>query len=134
VSVSFLRPLLRTSQSALVIRNSRNGRILAHDLISAFDSKSRRIGLLRHESFPEGSAMLIAPSNAVHTFFMHFPIDVVFVTRDGRVVKACPGLKPWRLAGALRAHAVVELPAGTLTRQDTVAGDVLAIEPYQPAV
>ena len=134
MSTSFLRPLLRSSQSAHVIRNSRNGRVLAHDLISAFDSKSRRVGLLRHESFPDGSAMLIAPSNAVHTFFMRFPIDVAFVTRDGRIVKACAGLKPWRLAGALRAHAVVELPAGTLARQDTLAGDVLTIEPQQPAV
>jgi uncharacterized membrane protein (UPF0127 family) len=112
-----------------VIRNSRNGRVLAQELTSAFDSKSRRVGLLRHESFPEGAAMLIAPSNAVHTFFMRFPIDVAFVTREGRIVKACPALKPWRLAGALRAYAVVELPVGTLARYDTVVGDILTIEP-----
>ena len=134
MSVSFLRPLIRNSQSAHVLRNSRNGLVLADQLISAFDSKSRRVGLLRHESFPDGSAMLIAPSNAVHTFFMRFPIDVAFVTREGRIVKACPGLKPWRLAGALRAHAVVEMPAGTLARHATVPGDLLTIEPYQPAV
>jgi uncharacterized membrane protein (UPF0127 family) len=127
--MSFLRPLIRNAQSPHVMRNSRNGRILAHDLVSAFDSRSRRVGLLRHESFSEGAAMLIAPSNAVHTFFMRFPIDVAFVTREGRIVKACQGVKPWRLAGALRAYAVVELPAGTLARCDTVAGDILTIEP-----
>jgi uncharacterized protein len=129
VSISFLRPLLRNAESPHVIRNTRNGRILAQDLVAAFDSKSRRIGLLRHESFPEGSAMIIAPSNAVHTFFMRFPIDVAFVTRQGRIVKACAGLKPWRLAGALRGYAVVELPVGTLARYDTVVGDILTIEP-----
>jgi uncharacterized protein len=73
--------------------------------------------------------MIIAPSNAVHTFFMRFPIDVAFVTRQGRIVKACAGLKPWRLAGALRGYAVVELPVGTLARYDTVVGDILTIEP-----
>jgi uncharacterized membrane protein (UPF0127 family) len=112
-----------------VIRNTRNGRVLADQVIAAFDSKSRRTGLLQHESFPEGSAMVIAPSNAVHTFFMRFPIDIAFVTREGRVVKACSGVRPWRMAATLRAYAVVELPTGTLGQHDTRAGDVLAIEP-----
>jgi uncharacterized membrane protein (UPF0127 family) len=73
--------------------------------------------------------MLIAPSNAVHTFFMRFPIDIAFVTREGRVVKTYATLRPWRVAAALGAYAVVELPAGTLARCDTVAGDTLAIVP-----
>ena len=128
MSASFLRPLIRNAESEHVIRNTRNGRILAHDVIAAFDSESRRTGLLRHESFPEGSAMVIAPSNAVHTFFMKFPIDIAFVARDGRVLKARAGVKPWRMAGTLRGYAVVELPSGTLARHDTGAGDILSIE------
>ncbi len=128
MSGSFLRPLLLES-SGLVIRNVRNQRQLAHDLIPAFDSETRRTGLLRHESFPDGSAMLIAPTNAVHTFFMKFPIDIAFVTRDGRVVKACEAVRPWRIAIGFGAYAVVELPAGTLRRSETMAGDTLAIVP-----
>ena len=128
MSGSFLRPLLRDAGPNHTIRNTRNGRDLAHDLLTAFDSKSRRVGLLRHQTLPEGSAMLIAPSNAVHTFFMRFPIDVAFVTRDGRIVKTYASLKPWRMAAAFSAYAVVELPAGTLARNDTAAGDVLSIE------
>lgn len=131
MSGSFLRPLLQDPPSPLVIRNMRSQQPLARDLIAAFDSRTRRTGLLRHERFPEGSAMLIAPSNAVHTFFMRFPIDVAFVTRDGRVVKTYKTLRPWRIAAALRAYAVVELPAGTLSRTDTVAGDTLAIVPAE---
>jgi uncharacterized protein len=100
-------------------------------VLSALDSKSRRTGLLRHESLPDGEAMVIAPTNAIHTFFMRFAIDVVFVARDGRVVKACASVKPWRVAMALRAFAVVELPAGTLARSDTVPGDTLSIVPSQ---
>ena len=71
--------------------------------------------------------MVIAPSNAIHTFFMRFPIDLAFVTRDGRIVKTCPSVKPWRVAAALRAYAVVELPAGTLARCETVPGDRLIV-------
>ena len=129
MSGSFLRPLLHESSSKLVIRNLRNQSRVAYDLVAAFDSKTRRTGLLRHKALPDGSAMLIAPTNAVHTFFMRFPIDIAFVTHEGRVVKTYGTLPPWRVAAALGAHAVVELPAGTLARCDTVVGDVLAILP-----
>jgi len=125
--MSFLSPMLGATSSGLVIRNLRNQRQLADRLIAAFDSSTRRTGLLRHEAFPEGSAMLIAPTNAIHTFFMRFPIDVAFVTREGRIVKARHSLPPWRMAVAPRAFAVIELPAGTLAQCETVTGDALAI-------
>jgi hypothetical protein len=78
--------------------------------------------------------MVIAPTSAVHTFFMRFPIDVAFVTRDGRVLKTYAALAPWRIAAAFRAHAVVELPAGTLSRCDTIPGDTLIIEERRQGV
>jgi len=131
VSTSFFQPLLRKEPGTLVIRNTRSQRVIAHDLISAFDSRSRRVGLLRHRSFPPGAAILIAPSNAVHTFFMRFPIDIAFITRDGRVVKVCHEVRPWRIAAAFRAYGVIELPAGTLAACDTAMGDVLAVVPGQ---
>lgn len=131
MSASFFRPLLREAPGPQVIRNTRNGRVIAHDLITAFDSSSRRVGLLRHASFPQGAAMLIAPSNAVHTFFMRFPIDIAFISREGRVMKACHAVRPWRIAAAVRAYGVVELPAGTLAACDTATGDVLAVVPAQ---
>ena len=112
-----------------MLRNTRNGHVLANRLIPAFDSESRRTGLLKHEALPDGSAMVIAPTNAVHTFFMRFAIDIAFVTRDGRVVKTCPAVRPWRIAAAWKGYGVVELPAGRLARCETVAGDLLAIGP-----
>ena len=129
--VSFLHPMLAALPGRLALRNVRNERELAHDLIAAFDSSTRRTGLLGRDVFPDGSAMLIAPSNAVHTFFMRFAIDVAFVTRDGRIVKAVHSLRPWRIAAAFGAFAVVELPAGTLARCDTATGDTLSIQPAQ---
>jgi uncharacterized membrane protein (UPF0127 family) len=58
---------------------------------------------------------------------MRFPIDVVFVRRDGRIVKTVAHLRAWRLAASLRAFAVIELPAGALASADTRAGDELRL-------
>ena len=126
---AFVAPLVRHPAQRHAIRNERSGSTLANHVLAALDSKSRRTGLLRHESLPDGDAMVIAPTNAIHTFFMRFAIDVVFVTRDGRVVKTCASVKPWRVAMAFGAYAVVELPAGTLARCDTSTGDMLSILP-----
>ena len=105
----------------------RSNKEVARTLITAFDSASRRKGLLDHASLADGSAMIIAPSSAIHTFAMRFTIDVIFVSRDGRVLKVRPHVKPRRIAGAWRAFAVVELPAGTIERSDTRAGDRLQL-------
>ena len=126
---SFLQPLLRRTAVNCTIVNSRTSLILADHLIPAFDSAARRTGLLRHGGLPEGSAMIIAPSNAIHTFFMKFPIDVAFVGRDGVVRKIREGVAPWRMSAALRAYAVIELRAGALGRANTAIGDTLVIRP-----
>jgi uncharacterized membrane protein (UPF0127 family) len=128
---SFLDPLLRRSSGDCILTNQRTGAVLAHHLIAAFDSSSRRTGLLRHGEMPAGTAMIIAPSNAIHTFFMRFPIDVAFVGRDGRVGKIRDAVPPWRFAAALRAHAVIELPAGALRGTSTVVGDTLLVQPSE---
>ena len=73
--------------------------------------------------------MIIAPSNAIHTFFMKFPIDVAFVGRDGVVRKMRSTVAPWRMSAALCAYAVIELRAGALGRANTVIGDRLVIRP-----
>ena len=72
--------------------------------------------------------MIIAPTTAVHTFGMRFPIDIAVVTRDGRIVKSRSSVPPSRIVAALRGYAVIEMPAGTLRRHDTLDGDRLLIE------
>ena len=124
---SFVQPLLREGVAGQTIANARSGRVVADQLMTAFDSASRRKGLLERDSMPEGSALIIAPSNAIHTFFMRFAIDVVFVRKDGRVLKTRTAMPAWRIAGTFRGFAVVELPAGTLERSDTRPGDQLVI-------
>jgi uncharacterized protein len=124
---SFLSPLVRSSAAGYALTNTRNNRIVADTLLTAFDSASRRRGLLKHESLPDGQALIIAPSNAIHTFWMRFAIDIAFVTRDGCVVKVCSAVMPWRIAVAWRAYAVIELAAGGLSLSDTQRGDLLQL-------
>ena len=125
---SFLSLLLRPGGSSLVLTNTRDHRIVARTLLTAFDSKSRRTGLLGRDSMPEGSALIIAPSQAIHTFFMRFSIDVAFVSRDGLVLKVRHSVPPRRIAVSWRAFAVIELPAGALATSETKPGDRLQVE------
>lgn len=124
---SFLQPLLRQENERHIIVNERTGQVVADQLLVAFDSQSRRQGLLKHTSLPESTAMVIAPSNAVHTFFMKFPIDIAFVSKSGRVLKVRSSVPAWRMSGALRGFAVLEMAAGSLERSGTTAGDQLVI-------
>ena len=122
---SFVQPLLREGSDGHMLVNARSGSVVADRVMTAFDSKSRRKGLLKQDSMPEGSALIIAPCNAIHTFFMRFAIDVAFVARDGRVLKTRKAVPAWRLAASLGAFAVVELPSGALDRSDLAPGDLL---------
>jgi uncharacterized membrane protein (UPF0127 family) len=110
-----------------MLRNVRAGEILAVTLIPAFARATRNKGLLGRHSLEPGSAMILAPCSSVHTFFMKFAIDIVFVARDGRVVKIRERCRPWRLALGLGAFAVIELAAGAVAPSGTRVGDRLEI-------
>ena len=124
---SFLSPLLRQGSAALSLTNTRNKKVVAQTILTAFDSASRRKGLLGRDSLPEHSALIIAPCQAIHTFSMRFAIDVLFVSKDGRVLKVRRNVGPRRIAATLRAFAVVELPAGAIESSGTQPGDVLQV-------
>ena len=123
----FLRPLLKSEGGPFRLINERTQLPVAITLEPAFDSATRKRGLLGRDSLPPGHALIIAPSNMVHTFFMRFPIDILFVTRDGRVLKASADVPARRIVGTLRGFAVIEMAAGELARSQTVAGDRIAI-------
>ena len=124
---AFRRAFAHDGAAGWILRNQRAGQIVAATLIPAFDRETRNKGLLGRHSLEQGSAMILAPCSSVHTLFMRFPIDIIFVARDGRVVKMCERCRPWRLALGPGAFAVVELPAGALEQSGTRVGDRLEI-------
>lgn len=131
---SFLSPLLADTQDRLILTNQRHQQVLADLLEPAFDSESRRRGLLGRDDLRERTAVIIAPCSSIHTFFMRFSIDVIFAARDGRIVKVCHGLRPWRLAVAWGAFAAIEMRAGSLATTDSRPGDYLRVAPVDAAI
>ena len=82
-------------------------------------------GLLGRASLPSGEGILLRPAGSVHTFFMRFPIDVVFLDREAVVVGIEPSLRPWKTSGRRGAKAVVEIAAGECERRGVQVGDRL---------
>lgn len=104
-------------------------------VVEARTAWSRMVGLLGHASLPVGDGLLLAPAWSIHTWFMRFPIDVVFLDRERRVLRVFPALGPWRLvSGTRRAHTVLEFGAGTLERVPLVPGDLVSIEHGHTAI
>ncbi|HEX6131429.1 MAG TPA: DUF192 domain-containing protein, partial [Actinomycetota bacterium] len=78
---------------------------------------ARMRGLLGRKGLPSGEGLLLRPAGSVHTAFMRFPIDVVFLDRELTVVDVVPALPPWRTAARRGAKAVLELAAGEASRR-----------------
>ena len=87
---------------------------------------SRFWGLMLKRSLPQGNGLLLKPSSSIHTAFMRFPIDAVFMDRENNVVKVVRELKPFRVAFAA-GHSVLELPAGAAAAAQIEKGDRLAL-------
>jgi uncharacterized membrane protein (UPF0127 family) len=93
-------------------------------------SAKRRAGLLKYPGLAPGEGLWLVPCEGVHTFFMKFPIDVVFLNKKRKVLKIRPSMGRRRIALSFRAHSVLELPAGRLAETATKAGDMLQLEKY----
>lgn len=106
--------------------NRGRGTVVARRVERA-DSFWRRLrGLMFRTALPLGTGLLIRPCNQVHTYWMRFPIDVVFLDRAGRVVGVQSELHPGRMWPRVKgAHAALELPAGTVAATRTAPGDLL---------
>ena len=79
-------------------------------------------GLLGRDGLPQGEGLLIKPCGSVHTFFMRFPIDVVFLDRELSVLAVRPEVRPWRTAGTRGGKVVLELGAGEAARLGIAPG------------
>jgi uncharacterized membrane protein (UPF0127 family) len=111
----------------LMLVNESTKAPIAERVELAVSRAERRRGLLGRPRLEPGAALVLTPFFAVHTARMHFPIDVVFVNRQGVAVRIVRALSPWRIAIAISANAVIELPAGSVARRDLRTGDRVAL-------
>ena len=102
-----------------------DGEVVCERCLVADSPWSRMRGLLGRRGLESGEGLLLRPAGSVHTFFMRFPIDAVFLARNGDVLKVSSDVKPWRIRSQRKAHAVLELPAGEAQRRSVAAGDRL---------
>jgi uncharacterized protein len=88
---------------------------------------TRMAGLLGRKSLAPGEGILIRPAGSIHTFFMRFAIDAVFLDPGLRVVGVTRDMRPWRIAGRRRARAVLEVAAGEAARHGVEMGERLVL-------
>lgn len=109
------------------VRNLTRETQIADKLEVAGSGPKRSKGLLGRKGLGEGEGLWIIPCEAVHTFFMRFPIDLIYLDRKHRVKKVRDSVPAWRISGCLSAHSVLELPAGTIRNTRTECGDILEL-------
>ncbi len=112
----------------MTVRNLTRGTLIGDRIDVAGTSAERTRGLLKRAGLSEGEGLWIVPCEGVHTFFMKFPLDLIYIDRKHLVRKAVANVRPWRLSMCIMAHSILELPAGTIERSGTKCRDQLALE------
>jgi len=110
------------------ITNTTRGTVLAASARKAEGFLARGRGLMFSATLPEGSGLVIEPCSSVHMFFMRYPLDVLFLDKEGRVLFMYKGIKPWRMGRVVRgARTAVELPVASIERSGTEVGDQVSL-------
>ena len=116
------------------VENITRGTTLGERIRVASSAIDRSVGLLRTPEVEPGEGLWIERSPSIHMFFMRYPIDAVFIGKDGRVTKVVPNLKPWRVVWWARgARDCLELRAGAAAQSGTQAGDEIRRVELGPA-
>jgi uncharacterized membrane protein (UPF0127 family) len=138
--LSRLRSALRNRRAALRdfapeirlrVSNITRNTVLATRMEVADTSEKRNIGLLGRKGLGSGEGLWIIPCESVHTFFMKFPIDLVYLDRNKEIKKLRDAVPAWRLSACLSAHSILELPAGTIRSSQSQLGDILEFSPSE---
>ena len=108
-------------------------RVVCSRLGVAENPRTRMKGLLGRQSLGPGEGLLLKPAGSVHTAFMRFPIDVIFLDASMQVLRVERGVPPWRLKGTRGARAVLEMAAGAAERHGIAAGMTLRLADGAPA-
>ena len=110
----------------VAVENATRGTVVGDSIRVATSMGDRMVGLLRTPELHSGEGLWIEDSPSIHMFFMPYAIDAVFLSRDGRVTKVVPNLKPWRVVWWARgAKDCLELPVGAAAASGIEVGDQL---------
>lgn len=111
------------------VYNSTQNNLVADDVKVANNFVTRTFGLIPKNSLKEGEGLIIKPCCSIHTFFMKFAIDVLFVNKKNEVVALYENVKTWQILPIhLTSQYVIELPAGTITAKNIAKHDIISLE------
>ena len=120
---------MATKLKTFTVRNTQRGTTLATEAKLASSYWSRFWGLMFRRRLSEGDGILLTKSSSIHSCFMFFRFDAVYLDKENRVVKVVHAMRPWWASfGGKGAKDTLELPAGVAERTGTVAGDLLSFE------
>jgi uncharacterized membrane protein (UPF0127 family) len=111
------------------VENQTRKTVLANSVEVADTGPKRNKGLLGRKGLAPGTGLWILPCESVHTFWMQFPLDLVYLDRGLRIRKIRTNVGPWRMSACLSAHSVIELGAGTVGGTQSQPGDQLEFSP-----
>ena len=115
-------------QNTVRVSNKTRGTVLAQKAKIANTPLLRLRGLLGRSFLDQGEGLIIEPCSSIHTCFMRFPIDVLFLDNNNKIVLLANNLPPWRLFGTLfKGKIALELPTGTVIKTETKVGDFIEI-------
>jgi uncharacterized membrane protein (UPF0127 family) len=117
------------SRQTYRLRNATRGGVIAERIVRAGSAWARMAGLIGRRAPVPGEGLWLIPCNGIHTFGMRFPLDVLILDRDRRILRVVLALRPCRVRLPVRGgHSVVELPAGILDPAGVRPGDIMEFE------
>jgi uncharacterized membrane protein (UPF0127 family) len=113
----------------MLVRNTERNAVLGEAIEVASTSVQKVKGLLGRDCLADGQGLLFKHCASLHTFFMQFPIDIIFADKKCKVLKIAPDVRPFKLVAApLRSFYAIELPTGAIERSGTRVGDHLELD------
>ncbi len=110
------------------LKNTSKQKTLAAEVITANSFWSRAKGLLGRKTLPQQTTLWISDCNSIHTFFMKFSLDLIFVDRDLKVCAVHRNVRPWRIRGPIwKAKSVFEFSTGAIPENFVEPGDQLHV-------
>lgn len=111
----------------MIVKNANRATLVGETIEVAVTAAQKAKGLLGRDCLSDGEGLLFKGCSSLHTFFMQFPIDIIFADKHGKVLKCAKAVRPFKLVACpWKAHYAIELPVGAIEDSDTRPGDYLS--------